>query len=60
MVTEDSDEIIQVAETWKDDTVGLPASDQRLRREEQKALARSHRERVEEQDAERIVELVGE
>jgi hypothetical protein len=56
MVTEDSDKIIQVAETWKDDTVGLPASNQRLRREEQKALARSHRERVEEQDAERVGE----
>jgi hypothetical protein len=52
MVTKDSDEIIQVAEMWKDDTVGLPASDQRLRREEQTALARSRRER----DA----ELVGE
>ena len=49
-----------MAETGKDDTVGLPASDQRLRREEQTALARLHRERVEEQDAERIVELVGE
>jgi hypothetical protein len=48
MLTEDSDEIIQVVETWKDDTVGLPVSDQRLRREEQTASARSHRERVEE------------
>jgi hypothetical protein len=48
MVTEDSDEIIQVAETWRDDTVGLPASDQRLRREELTALAKARRERVEE------------
>jgi len=60
MLTEDSGETIQVDETRKDDTVGLPASDQRLRHEEQTASARSHRERVEEQDAERIVELVGE
>ena len=48
MLTEDSDEIIQVVETGTDDTVGLPVSDQRLRREEQTASARSHRERVEE------------
>ena len=48
MLTEDSDGIIQVAETGKDDTVGLPVSNQRLRREEQTAWARSHRERVEE------------
>ena len=56
MLIEDSGETIQVDETRKDDTVGLPASDQRLRHEEQTASARSHREWV----AERIVELVGE
>jgi hypothetical protein len=48
MLTEDSDEIIQVVETGTDDTVGLHVSDQRLRREEQTVSARSHRERVEE------------
>jgi hypothetical protein len=60
MVTEDSDENIQVAGTWRDDTVGLPVSDQRRQLEEQTALVRSRRERVEGQDAEQIVELVGE
>jgi hypothetical protein len=48
MVTEDSDENIQVAGTWRDDTVDLPVSDQRLRREEWMASAKSRREQVKE------------
>jgi hypothetical protein len=47
---------IQVAGTWKDNTVDLPVSNQRLRCEEQMALVRSRRERVEEQIVEQVRE----
>ncbi len=60
MVNEDSDESTWVAGMWRDDTMDLPVSNQRLQRKEQMASAKSRREQVEERNTEQIVELVGE